>query len=220
MSRVFTLVAVFWAAVLGAQPTGVSHELVATHTGVVGTTDLTGYRTYRIYVNFTNESDFMSSLYGFSNSTDAPFGFSPDREDLAIRTDCDCYQPTFGGLLGNSSPSYIAQTHPEFEYRSFWTINLTGSEQAGVLNILATVSEPTLEEAEGVCNWVIDDGGIFTYAGEPNGKAGPQRRVLVAQITTCSASFSVQLCVQTFVKGNQDDTHYWCPEAVYTISAP
>lgn len=206
------------AATLTAQPTHLSHEVVKVHTGIVGETDLTGFTTYRVYLNFTHEDDFLSSLYANSLSPDQPFIFSPDREDLAIHTDCACYNHPSGGLLGNKTSSRVAQFLPELAYDSWWTINQTCTEDPGQVTIITSVVSTPPDETDSVCNWVIDDGGIFTFVREPNGWAGSSRRVLVAQITTCSEVIGLELCAQTFVEGNQHDTHYWCTSERYIIS--
>lgn len=67
------------------------------------------------------------------------------------------------------------------------------------------------------CNWILDDGSIYTLPGQPNGHAGETRRVLIAQITTCSTDLSIEVCLQTFVQGSRDDMHFWCTDEPYVI---
>jgi hypothetical protein len=39
-------------------------EAYAEHDGLIGTVDLTGFTTYRIYLNMVNETDFLSAVSG------------------------------------------------------------------------------------------------------------------------------------------------------------
>ncbi len=200
-----------------AQPTGLSYEVVHRHEGMVGDTDLTGYTTYRIYVDFTSESDFLSSLYGSTRDSIAPFTYSPDDEDIVLEADCGCFHSEFGALFANGFSMKIVAAVPELAYHSFYTINKMGSNEPGQLSYIASTLSQLEEDATSICNWRIDDGSIFTYAGEPNGYARESKRVLIAQVTSCSEELRLSVCVQTFVGGNQDDVHYWCTEEAFVI---
>lgn len=201
-----------------AQPTGLSYEVVKRHEGVVGTTDLTGYTTYRIYVDYTSETDFLSSMYGSTRDTIAPFTYSPDDEDIALEADCGCYHNEYGSLFANGLNMEVISVLPEFAYHSFYTINKLVSDDPGQLSYIASTLSAKEEDTPSICNWRIDDGSIFTYAGEPNGYAGEGKRVLIAQVTSCSEELRFSVCIQTFVGGSQEDVHYWCTEAPFLIT--
>lgn len=201
-----------------AQPTGLSYEVVQRHEGMVGTTDLTGYTTYRIYVDYTSETDFLSSLYGSTRDTIAPFVFSPDDEDIVLEADCGCYHSEFGALFANGFNMKIAAAVPELAFHSFYTINKMGSTDPGQLSYIASTLSHAEDEISSICNWRIDDGSIFTYAGEPNGYAREGKRVLIAQVTSCSEELRLSICIQTFVGGSQEDVHYWCTETPFLIT--
>ena len=47
-----------------SQATEVVVETYAENIGMVGTEDLTGYNTYRIYVKFDSPDDFLTAVYG------------------------------------------------------------------------------------------------------------------------------------------------------------
>ena len=47
-----------------SQPTGIVVETINENIGMVGTTDLTGYSTYRLYVKFSHPDDFLSAVAG------------------------------------------------------------------------------------------------------------------------------------------------------------
>lgn len=200
-----------------AQPTGLSYEVVQRHEGMVGQTDLTGFTTYRIYVEYTNERDFLSSMYGSTRDSIAPFTFSPDDEDIVLEADCGCFHSEYGALFANGFNMNIAAMAPELAYHSFYTINKLGSSDPGQLSYIASTLSHSEEEATSICNWRIDDGSIFTYAGEPNGYAHEGKRVLIAQVTSCSEELRFSVCIQTFVEGSQENVHYWCTESPFVI---
>ncbi len=199
-----------------AQPTHLSYEVVRTFEEPIGSTDLTGFSTFRVYVHFESEDDFLSSIYGYGLDTEKPFAYSPDEEDVAIVTDCECFNSEFGGLLGNRVSKRAMEMMPELVYNSYWTINLTNSDDKGFVAVATTITSG--DSNEDPCNWRIDDGTIFTLHDYPNGRAGADKKVLVAQVTTCSEVFTIELCVQTFIESSRDNIHYWCPDGPFEIS--
>lgn len=201
-----------------AQPTGLSYEVIQRHEGMVGNTDLTGYTTYRIYVDYTNANDFLSSIYGNALDSIAPFSYSPDNEDIFLEADCGCFHSEFGALFGGGFNMRIAEAVPELAYQSFFTIGKVGSAEPGQISFIASAQSEPEDEVSSICNWRIDDGSVFTFAGEPNGFARNGNRVLVAQVTSCSEKLSLSLCVQSFLNGNQEDVHYWCTETPFLIT--
>ncbi len=200
-----------------AQPVRLTHEVVREHTGRVGAADLTGYVTYRVYAVFENEDDFLVALHGNTRNEAAPFEFSPDDQDVAIHANCDCYSSPYGDLLGNRISKRAMEASPEAAYDTYYTINLTNSEQKGSVSASTTVTSTGAELPANPCNWILDDGSIYTLPDQPNGRAGAERRVLIAQITTCSTDLSIEVCLQTFIKGSRDDMNFWCTDQAYTI---
>ena len=75
-------------------------EPFAEHNGLVGTEDLTGYTTYRIYALCENADDFVSSVSG-----DSEF---PTR----IQSSTSFFQSSFGGLTGSEQNSSLFAFFP------------------------------------------------------------------------------------------------------------
>lgn len=204
-----------------AQPAGFEVEYVAVHYGQVGNTDLNGYVTYRIYIPMTNANDFMSGIYGNSLNPGDPFAFTPDTEDFSIQSPCGCFDDNvFGGFLGNTMPATAPSILPEAAFDTYWTINMTSSADPGSLQIAVTVSDPNPIGATSPCATVVDDGFIFTLAGQPNGLPDADQRVLIAQVTTCSDEWEIEYCLQTFIQGNQNDQDFFCTEQPIVVENP
>lgn len=203
--RKYLLVVLSALASLGsyAQVTGFEVEVVGVWYGNVGTANLDGFITYRVYFTYTNETDFLSALYGLQ-LTNPPFEVNPDGVDMFLETDCGCYNETgFGGFLGNSAPA-VCGFIPEVCLDTYWTIGLEAG-QNGFLQAVSTASNPPILTGADPCTTFIDDGAVFTLFGEPHGTAGSDLRVLILQITTCSTEIGVNVCAQTFVNGTQQN---------------
>lgn len=182
--------------------------------GPVGAVDFDGYITYRVYANFENETDFLSAIYGNQLFLDQPFVVTPDAEDITMVTDCSCYNnDDFGGFVGSDVSAIGTTLFPEVGLDTWWTIGLENDQQAGTLFFATTASDPApadISAAGDPCSAIIDDGAVFTLSGAPNGLAGPDFRVLIAQITTCSDVVELELCMQVFVESSQQNDEYVC----------
>ena len=88
-------------------------EPYAEHDGVVGTTDLSGFTTYRIYLNMLNETDFLSVISGeFDNPMMINSSTSPSwYNDLE-----------FGSDIGAQNNAALFGFIPELAYDSWLTI--------------------------------------------------------------------------------------------------
>ena len=169
-------------------------ESIAEHSGIVGTDDLTGYTTYRIYALCANSDDFISSISG-----DSDF---PTR----IMSTGDFYQSGFGGLTGDDQNPALFGFFPSAAFDSYVTIGLTesptGSE--GGINILDSPANPWGANFENGTDLLIDDeigGSWFIFNGNSNGVAGDDFRVLLAQVTT-NGELSGSMYVQFFTNGD------------------
>ncbi|MGB1671075.1 MAG: hypothetical protein ACPHCT_06355, partial [Flavobacteriales bacterium] len=58
------VIAVFCSTLAYSQATEIVVETYAENIGMAGTTDLTGYNTYRVYVKFSSPDDFLTAVYG------------------------------------------------------------------------------------------------------------------------------------------------------------
>ena len=169
-------------------------EAYAEHSGMVGTDDLTGYTTYRIYALCENADDFVSSVSG-----DSEF---PTR----IQSTTSFFQSGFGGLTGSDQNAALFGFFPSAAFDSYITIGLTESASAGEGNI-NTIDNPenpwgNLFEDGG--DLAIDDaigGSWFIFNGNTNGIAGDDFRVLLAQVTT-DGDLSGSMYVQFFENGS------------------
>lgn len=192
-----------------AQPTGVySAEIVQVHYGEVGGVDLDGYITYQIFAHFTNEDDFLSAIYAVEPGQ----GFPPGA--ISIVDDCNCFNDdTFGGFTAQVNEA-LCPSFPAACYDTFWTIGKEYSSDPGEVYMATTIPATPIVEAAGPCGVEIVDGAVFTVAGSPNGVAGPDLKVLIAQITTCAGLGGIEMdfCLQVFVNGDQDNQAFDCPE--------
>ena len=181
-----------------AQIVGSEVEVYETHTGMVGTADLTGYTTYRLYATFTNEDDFLSAIFGIAGTP------------LEITTDTDFFQSDFGGTTGPQINPIVFDIFPDAEFDSFVTIGRANSADPGAdITAQQVGTEPWVTDFNNGDNIVIDGiigGAWFTLSGggSVNGVAGDDFRVLIGQFTT-QGSFSGFFNGQTFVNGDNDN---------------
>ena len=170
-------------------------EAYAEHDGVVGTTDLAGYTTYRIYALCENEDDFVSAVAG------------DDEFSTFIHTTTSFFQHEAGGVLGESSNPLIFPFIPEAAYDSWVTIGLdqaadgtSGESGVSILEGLEPWVEPF--EAGGSLNIADALGGVwYILNGAANGIAGEDKRVLLGQFTT-DGNMDGQLYIQFFENGD------------------
>ncbi len=187
-----------------AQVTGLSVEIYAEHDGsVAGLESLAGYTTYHVYANTTNPEDFVSAVFGDSES---PMGMTMD------------------GDIFNSTPSFnfAFEANPMFfpmfpltEYDSWLTIGMLNSNDAGVIGNIGL--DLAIEDFTASGSFYIDDpiGGSWynTIPCDPAISAtctddfpqfgGADNKVLLMQITT-NGTFNGVLNLQVFLGGDQD----------------
>ena len=189
-----------------SQATEVVVETYAENIGMVGTEDLTGYNTYRIYVKFESPDDFLTAVYG-----DADF-------PTKIQGGDNFFNSAIGGLTNQTYQAGIFTSFPDLEFDSFVTIGMDApadiSEEAGegVVNSVgdpqndwSVAFEPGLGANGG--DIIIDTqtgGSWFPLYPDANAYAGADSLVLIGQFTTDTTLFGV-VSVASFVGGNQDD---------------
>ena len=169
-------------------------EPYAVHSGMVGTDDLSGYTTYRIYALCENNDDFVSSVSG-----DSEF-------PTVVGSSGSLFQSPFGGALGSDQNPALFAFLPSTAFDSYVTIGLTESAGPGEgsINTITSESNPwNLDFEAGETLAINDDigGGWYIFNGESNGIAGDDYRVLLAQITTDGDLFG-SMYVQFFVNGS------------------
>lgn len=154
--------------------------------------DLSGYITYRLYVNLGHESDFCSSVYG-----DVEF-------PLVIESTTGFWQSPFGGLTGPDINPLLLPAFPSLEFDSFVTIGrATSGEPGGAVNSIESNCDQwaTSFNAGGAIEMDCLFGGAwFALNGDSNGLAGDDLRVLIGQFTT-NGELSGTINVQVFPLG-------------------
>jgi len=172
----------------------ISVETVQVHTGMVGTVNLAGYTTYRVYVNFDNTEDFVSAVGGDANR---PF---------ELICDGTVYQSALGGNLGNAINPALFPFFPHEAFDSWLTIDVeTNSAANTFLGQVQDNTQPFLttfnQQGSFLINTVVG-GGWFTLFPSINGYAGSDLKVLLMQITT-NGPFTGCWNVDYFQNGEQ-----------------
>ena len=179
----------------------VVNEDIGILVGALGTTDLTGYTTYRAYITMENEDDFLSSISGDAvNPT-------------YITTTTTFRNAAVGAVTPNGINSLLFPVYPDLEFDSWVTIGLSGTPNAGAgeanvsavqsaVNPWATNFDPGGGLAGGDIS--IDDyigGAWYALNGDANGVAGTDLKVLAGQFTT-DGTMTFQMYTQIFINGN------------------
>jgi gliding motility-associated-like protein len=195
-----------------AQITGYEWEIVQVHYEDYGDgQDLTGYVTHRLWVNMTNEDDFLSSVYG----TELNVCDDPDASDIMFNFDCNLFQHEITGGVYGEDQGCIFFGLPGFEsgpYDSYITIGQECQGETGCDTWQAYLcpNQAVWEDAfEGPINGdyfdggdlFIDDGAMFNLGPNPCGTAGTDLKVLLAQFTTCG-DIDFCLTARCFINGD------------------
>ena len=207
MIKFYTLCLAFACiGMMNAQEVGVSVELVYSDDGTV--TDYpAGFSTWRIYAVLPDESDFLSSVY-------ATFDSAP----LTITTSTNqIWNSEFGAVSSVGINSAVFDLYPASEYDSFITIgqeDMTG--EGPVTYIALSPSSTVIDDSFGVIgledymapNLYLVDGAWFNLIDDPDGVAGGDLKVLVAQVTT-DGDIEVCMNFQVFTGGQNGDLTYY-----------
>jgi hypothetical protein len=200
------IVAFFSTTTAWSQALELVVETVNSDIGVIadfdGDVDLTGYATYRVYVKYSSEEDFLTAVYGDSNFPTIIHGGN------------NFYQHPVGGLTAALVQSTLFPVYPALEYDSYVTVGMTGPADAGAGEAsINTIGDPA-------ANWapVFDPGAgatggdivINTQTGgswfplfpDANAYAGADSLVLIGQFTTDTVLWG-QVSVASFVGGSQ-----------------
>ena len=164
--------------------------------GTLGTTDLTGYSTTRVYLQTDNPEDFVSSVSG-----DADF-------PTMVSTTTSFHQSALGAATPNGIQALLFPVYPDLVYDSWITIGLEAAPDAGAGEAaISTVASPANAwdvnfEAGG--DLVINDpvgGAWFVLLGDANGYPDANGRILLGQFTT-DGVLSGNMAVQVFPGGD------------------
>lgn len=199
MKKLLLFIFVAFAAFTSkAQLAGVEIDVVVEHDGIVGTTDLTGFTTYRLYAVLTNPNDFLSAIYGLAG------------EPMEVTTTTSFYQNSFGSSLGSTiNPGFYGFV-PELQYDSWVTIGRESNASAGTDIFTAqAAAEPWLDNFAAGGDIVMNGqigGSWFTLFQGGSVQAYPDAnlRVLIGQFTT-DGEITGFINAQVFVNGVQAD---------------
>jgi len=134
-------------------------------------------RTYRIYIELTNDSDAVHMIYGDAN------------HPLEIKSTKPFYQAAQGGPLSLNINRKLAKENPEVRYDSYLTIGYLDNYENSI-NQLLDLAE--FEKSGAAIR--TNDGAWYCLPGKPQTYAGTSKRVLVMQLTTegkVSGKFSI-----------------------------
>jgi len=169
--------------------------------GTLGTTDLTGYSTTRIYVETENPTDFVSSVSGTV--------YDP----TYVTTTTDFYHAGLGAATPNSINSLLFTIYPELVHDTWVTIGIEGVPNTGLgeANVSTVQSDQNpwvnnFDSGTGASggNIAIDDtvgGAWYVLNGDANGVPDDYNRVLLGQFTT-TGELGGNMVVQIFPGGD------------------
>jgi len=210
----------FFAGIANAQLISVEFEEHYVHDGTVyedfelGSVNLDGYITYRLYANVTNADDYVVNVSG---NVDNPLSIQLTDPNEQF------FQHPGGAAVGPLNSALIGFL-PLLAYDSYLTIGYhvdTDNPTYSSINALGGAGNPWLtnfEEGEGIYSDDFTGLAYFILPGAENGVAGDDLRVSIGQFTTNNADeFNMNLSfagnVQVFTNGvpsddSQDDFYY------------
>ncbi len=185
-----------------SQATEIVVETYAENIGMAGMVDLTDYNTYRVYVKFASDQDFLAAVYGDANA--------PTR----IRGGNNFFNSALGGLSNESYNPILFAAFADLQYDSFVTVGMAAPSNSdnGEASI-NTVGDPgnnwipQFEPGGGTsgADIVIDTqtgGSWFPLYPDANAFAGEDSLVLIGQFTTDTTLYGV-ISIATFMEGVQ-----------------
>ena len=200
------IVAFFSTSIAWSQATEIVVETVATDIGILadfgGDVDLTGYSTYRLYVKYSSQEDFLTAVYGDSNFP------------TIIHGGDNFYQHPVGGLTSALIQPSLFAVYPALESDSYVTVGMTGPADVGAgeasINTIGDPAanwSPAFDPGAGAAGGDIvintqTGGSWFPLFGDANAIAGADSLILIGQFTTDTVLWG-QVSVATFVDGLQ-----------------
>lgn len=187
-----------------SQATEIVVETYAENIGMTGTTDLTGYNTYRVFVKFASDQDFLTAVYG---DVDFP---------TKIQGGNNFFNSTLGTLNNESYNPVLFGSFPDLEYDSFITIGMDGpavtDDGEAAINAVGDPSAnwiPQFDPGGGATgsDIIIDTqtgGSWFPLYPNSNAYAGADSLVMIGQFTTDTTLYGV-ISIATFIGGVQSN---------------
>lgn len=201
MKNLITIIFLLAGTQVIGQITSITIEEAVVHTGMVGTSDLTGFTTYEIYGNFTNPSDWVSIVYGHET---AP---------LFLANSGEVFNSELGGTtIYETFPTLLLTAFPEMEFDSYLALGSWG-DNTTVYPIQVSLDSTQFAAMQEGEDLVVNDslgGGWFhsaIFANISEGQeAGPEMKILLAQITATEEPYGC-FNVQTFIGGDTFNAH-------------
>ncbi|MFK7756922.1 MAG: T9SS type A sorting domain-containing protein [Flavobacteriales bacterium] len=226
MNKFFPILSFFFllSGSVTAQLTHLSVEEI-NHTGIVGTYDLTGYTTYRIFAHTSSSDDNVVHVAGNEGNC----------ESYVRTTSEGWFNSAFGGNTGSSISEFAWDIEESSLYDTYVTIGMVSAGSLGVpisenenglipligsgsVSLLGDAAQEFAQEmATGISGGNLELGGFFgsswfSIPDNPNTEPqGFQNSVLLGQFTT-NGIFSFALNVQVLGENQTESSgmHYWC----------
>ncbi len=153
------------------------------------------HRTYRIYANLQDPTDFVSAIYAVAGC-----------HSLHVNAMNQIWNSLFGGTTGDVINDGFCAFVPALCYDSFVTIGRENSSSPGN-SIGISASCPAANAWDSALGIGLDlnvcDGAVYALNGDINGfGVGPQNRVLLFQLTVPNSSnFTYKLNLAVFDEG-------------------
>jgi hypothetical protein len=156
-----------------------------------------GHRTYRIYAELQDPTDFMSSIFAVAGC-----------HTITLGAGNQIWNNSFGATLGEAVNIAFCGFVPSLCYDSFVTIGRGPGDPGNANGIIASCPNVSawsnsLGTASPASNLSVCDGAVYALNGDVNGfPVGPNNRVLLFQVTLPNAQqLTYNINLQIFNEG-------------------
>ncbi|MFM1773072.1 MAG: hypothetical protein RLZZ71_2214 [Bacteroidota bacterium] len=157
------------------------------HYGLTGTTDLSGYVTYDVYVSFSSSSYRLTALGGGLQS-DPNF-------TVQVSSDCQFFQVSNGSYFSEGISCSDYTLNPALEWDSRFVLGADCNDGNGSL-YKVTSETTTLSAWEGGSNSInLSNTLFFRMPNDPSVLLSAENKIKIGRFTTCG-----NLCVKTGVQ--------------------
>jgi len=160
MKNLFAILMFMSSLVSVAQIKGVTVEEIDNKGEVPG-------RTFRIYLECTSEWDYVTSIFAFKEN------------DMYWRSTKPFFQSAYGGPLSSNIIRATLMEKKDLKYDSWFTIGYVDN-----YNNAVSAFNLEFEDFENGKEVATNDGAWFATPDKPQTKAGPSKRILIAQLTS------------------------------------
>jgi hypothetical protein len=164
-------------------------EAITSHSGMVGSEDLTDMTTYRVFAVLENTDDVLSAIIGDSEY------------QTFFNSSTSFFQHPLGTATPNTLQPAFFQFTPALEFDSWVTIGIDQAPEGdeGSISIIEDSSSPWTASFEAGNNLDISSdqgGGWYSFMGDSNTISGSDNEVLLAHFQvkfTCRFSYTETL---------------------------